>query len=216
MSEDFVDTDKSQNESQVDESQPPTPDAQKDIPSSSKSPNPQFQKPQVTKRKRVINTGDQEDLVSRQLRAAGTALENLTSKATQPSAPDAPALFGQLLAEKLRRLSLRTRLVLQNKIDNLVFEAELNEILNPTNSYTISNTPSSSPNSAFTQPPSPNLPYSDHQFSFPSTSSSTNVSNNNPSLSSPFQQSSCQPPNNTTTQNNNESSIQLYYSSFDG
>jgi hypothetical protein len=41
---------------------------------------------------------------------------------------DQPALYGQLLAAKLRRLKPRSQIILQNKIDNLVFEAELNEI----------------------------------------------------------------------------------------
>ncbi|XP_060523693.1 uncharacterized protein LOC132700408 [Cylas formicarius] len=43
-------------------------------------------------------------------------------------APDSCELYAQLLATKLRGLPERSRLVLQNKIDNLVFQAELKEL----------------------------------------------------------------------------------------
>lgn len=66
--------------------------------------------------------------VTKHLKQASAALEALSrsrAQSNQQQLEDAPALYGQLLAEKLRRLPKRNRIVLQNKIDNLVFEAEL-------------------------------------------------------------------------------------------
>lgn len=102
------------------------PDEDNSVPkTSSEKTNIQFQKPQTsTKRKRAINNNSAE--VTNHLKAASAALQNLTNRSRQFQ-QDAAGLFGLLLAEKLRKLPITTRLVLQNKIDNLVFEAEYNE-----------------------------------------------------------------------------------------
>jgi hypothetical protein len=66
--------------------------------------------------------------VSKHLKQASDALTTLTNKSQSQKLQDQPALYGQLLATKLRRLKPRNKIILQNKIDNLVFEAELSEI----------------------------------------------------------------------------------------
>jgi hypothetical protein len=66
--------------------------------------------------------------VSKHLKQTSDALKTLTNKSQSQKLQDQPALYGQLLATKLRRLKPRSKIILQNKIDNLVFEAELSEI----------------------------------------------------------------------------------------
>ena len=78
--------------------------------------------------KRKVGPNPVEANLAKHLKQASDALTTLTTKSQTKTLQDAPALYGQLLAAKLRSLSQRTQLILQNKIDNLVFEAELNEI----------------------------------------------------------------------------------------
>lgn len=66
--------------------------------------------------------------ISKHLKQAGDALSSLVSSKYKSKPQDSQELYGQLLAQKLKRLSHRTQIILQNKIDNLVFEAELKEI----------------------------------------------------------------------------------------
>lgn len=78
--------------------------------------------------KRKLRPNQAELSVKDHLKQATHALSTLTSKRQSQTLQDRPALYGQLLATKLRRLSRRTQVILQHKIDNLVFEAELSEL----------------------------------------------------------------------------------------
>ncbi len=111
----------------------------------------------------------------------------LTSKQAnieQRQNDDAPALYGKLLAQKLRKLPSRARLILQNKIDNLVFEAELNH---------------AGSSSAYVSPPASRYSWQASPISHVSTSSNTSH------LSSQSSHSSLQP---NPLQNNPQSLLQ--------
>lgn len=88
--------------------------------------------PQSTRHTRKLSGDFIETDVRKHLKKASDALATLNTS-TKSQIQDAPALYGQLLVAKLRKLSHRSQIVLQNKIDNLIFEAELNEV---DNSYT--------------------------------------------------------------------------------
>lgn len=110
--------------------------------------------PQSTsKNKRKIDHDFLEVLdVNKHLKQATNALKTLAAPQVQPP-QDSFALYGQLLADKLRRLSKKNQIILQNKIDNLVFQTEFSEIENESTSSTsksnlfssLSYVPSSSP-----------------------------------------------------------------------
>lgn len=66
------------------------------------------------------------------MKKAYDALENISqnAKLRKQEQLDECALYGQLVASKLRNLSTVGRLTLINKIDNLFFQAQLNELCN--------------------------------------------------------------------------------------
>lgn len=83
------------------------------------------------KRKQKIHQSVDSQLLSKHLKQASDVLQSLVKKPNlqqNQKVDDGPALYGQLLADKLRQLSPRNRLLLENKIDNLVFEAQFQEL----------------------------------------------------------------------------------------
>lgn len=82
------------------------------------------------KRKQKSHQSVDSQLVSKHLKQASDVLQSLVTKPNlqqNQKVEDGPALYGQLLAEKLRQLSPRNRLLVEHKIDNLVFEAQLQQ-----------------------------------------------------------------------------------------
>lgn len=91
--------------------------------------SPLAQTPPSASTNKKARTIRQEDVVNKHLRHATEVLGSLRGKQQSRQVdPDTCTLYGQLLAAKLRKLSKRNRIILQNKIDNLVYEAELNEL----------------------------------------------------------------------------------------
>lgn len=87
--------------------------------------------PSAPKHKKA-RTLQQADIVQKHLKEASEVLVDLRGR-QQPrprevASDDACTLYGQLLAAKLKKISTRNRINLQRKLDDLVYEAELNEV----------------------------------------------------------------------------------------
>jgi len=126
-----------------------------------------FSVPQTPTMKRKQRNVDSQ-LVSKHLKQASDVLQSLVKKPNVPQnqkVTDGPELFAQLLAEKLRQLSPRTRLLLEHKIDNLVFEALIQEMDSQTQNHTPRSIIVPSPCSSLESYISPGSTYSTHQFS---------------------------------------------------
>lgn len=78
--------------------------------------------------KRHRSISPDEANINKHLKQASDALKTFAAKSQSQTLHDAPALYGNLLATKLRQMKPRTQIILQNKIDNLVFEAQLSEL----------------------------------------------------------------------------------------
>lgn len=80
--------------------------------------------------------------IEKNMKKAYDALETISqnSKQRKQEQEDECALYGQLIASKLRKLSNLSRLTLINKIDNLIFQAQLNELSNATPTNNTPNT----------------------------------------------------------------------------
>lgn len=81
---------------------------------------PQFTKPEEsrTKKRKIVSNGDEfDDCMTRPCESSQQTLK-----------PDELSLYGELLIRKLRGLSLRTRKIVMNQIDNIVFQAEIKEL----------------------------------------------------------------------------------------
>ncbi|XP_048526258.1 uncharacterized protein LOC125505786 [Dendroctonus ponderosae] len=84
--------------------------------------------PRALGNKRRIGPNITEANINKHLKLASDALATFAAKSQPQIVQDSPALYGKLLAMKLRQLKPRTQIVLQNEIDNLVFQAQLSEI----------------------------------------------------------------------------------------
>ncbi|KAL4119781.1 hypothetical protein QTP88_012553 [Uroleucon formosanum] len=91
-----------------------------------------FSVPQSPTMKRKLQKSvDTSQLVTKHLKHASDVLQSLVKKPNSQqnkNVADGPELYEQLLAEKLRQLSPRNRLLLEHKIDNMVFEALIQEM----------------------------------------------------------------------------------------
>lgn len=88
-----------------------------------------------SRRKRAAHQNADNQLVTKHLEKASEVLQHLAARSTlqeKQQMSDGPSFV------KLRKLSPRARLLLQNKIHNLVFEAELQDFDARTHSHSIS------------------------------------------------------------------------------
>jgi len=125
-----------------------------------------FSVPQSPLMKRKQRSVDNSQFVSKHLKQASDVLQSLVKKPNSQQNKDGPDLYAQLLAEKLRQLSPRNRLLLEHKIDNMVFEALIQEMDSKTQGHfprTINTV--SSPCSSLESYISPGSTYSTHEFS---------------------------------------------------
>lgn len=131
-----------------------------------------FSVPQSPTMKRKLQKSvDTSQLVTKHLKQASDVLQSLVKKPNSQqnkNVADGPELYAQLLAEKLRQLSPRNRLLLEHKIDNMVFEALIQEMDSETQGRfprTINTVAVSSPCSSLESYISPGSTYSTHEFS---------------------------------------------------
>ncbi|KAL4104342.1 hypothetical protein QTP88_019643 [Uroleucon formosanum] len=125
-----------------------------------------FSVPQSPLMKRKQRSVDNSQFVSKHLKQASDVLQSLVKKPNSQQNKDGPDLYAQLLAEKLRQLSPRNRLLLEHKIDNMVFEALIQEMDSKTQGHfprTINTV--SSPCSSLESYISLRSTYSTHEFS---------------------------------------------------
>ncbi|KAJ8931017.1 hypothetical protein NQ314_016122 [Rhamnusium bicolor] len=83
------------------------------------------------KRRRIPQKGvsSPELEIAKCMKQASDVFKTITQQPPQQQQPDECSLYSQLLAAKLRAMDKKTRTILTNEIDNLVFNVEMNSIV---------------------------------------------------------------------------------------
>lgn len=89
----------------------------------SKNRNNVISKPPLEKKKKT----DQDETLRQKVNAAFSILKTSTQKEYRKR--DDCDIYGELLAEKLRKMDERTRDIAMNRIDNMLFEMKINQAL---------------------------------------------------------------------------------------
>lgn len=86
---------------------------------------------QIAKKKRKSKSStDNDEAIMKYIKQASETLEAISKQPPSPpeQVRDEYSIYGELLAIKLRALNPKRRKILQNKIDNIVFQEEMKEL----------------------------------------------------------------------------------------